>query len=58
MQIYIVLQNVNFYFFQLKDFTEKVQETTPKLPKKESTGRNEFSSIKDLVDYCIKGGKG
>ena len=31
---------------KLKDFKEKLQERTPKLPKKESTGRNDFQQYK------------
>ncbi|XP_052087806.1 uncharacterized protein LOC127724749 [Mytilus californianus] len=42
----------------LKDFFSKVEKGTPKLPKKESTGRNEFGSIQELVDYIVQGGKG
>lgn len=41
-----------------KDFVRKIDDATPKVPKQPSKGRTEFESLRDLADYCIKGGKG
>ncbi|XP_067673916.1 transmembrane protein 242-like [Haliotis asinina] len=38
----------------MKEFTAKMQSLMPKIPKKESHGRTEFSSIRDLFEYLIE----
>ncbi|XP_046553675.1 transmembrane protein 242-like [Haliotis rubra] len=37
----------------MKEFTAKMQSIMPKIPKKESQGRTEFSSIRELFEYLI-----
>ncbi|XP_071114375.1 transmembrane protein 242-like [Haliotis cracherodii] len=37
----------------MKEFTAKMQSIMPKIPKKESQGRSEFNSIRELFEYLI-----
>ena len=41
------------YFFQFKEFNEKMTSIMPKAPKKEQVGRTEFEGFRDLFDYII-----
>ncbi|KAL3884148.1 hypothetical protein ACJMK2_030379 [Sinanodonta woodiana] len=38
----------------LREFNDKIQSVVPKKQKKESQGRSEFKSIRDLFDYIIE----
>ena len=44
-------------YFQLQEFTAKIQSSVPKAPKKESDGKTDFKTAKELVDYIIDEGK-
>ncbi|XP_041354792.1 transmembrane protein 242-like [Gigantopelta aegis] len=35
----------------MKEFTDKMQSLMPKIPKKESQGRSEFKTIRELFEY-------
>ncbi|KAK6182824.1 hypothetical protein SNE40_010418 [Patella caerulea] len=38
----------------MQEFTTKVQSILPKIPKRESTGRSEFKTIRELFEYLIQ----
>ena len=38
----------------MKEFTEKMQNIMPRIPKKESQGRNEFKTIRELFEYLAE----
>ena len=44
------------YLFQMEEFRMKMGNTLPNMPKPESSGRNEFGSVRELVDYLVEDG--
>ena len=43
-----------FLYFQMEEFTHKMQSIMPRIPKKENPGRSDFKTVRELVEYIIE----
>ena len=47
------ISNWHHHSLQMEEFRTKMQRAMPKVPKKESSGRSDFKTVRELVNYLI-----